>query len=31
MIGSAARYRTPVAFPGYLDIDAYATAHGHAL
>jgi hypothetical protein len=31
MIASAARYRTPVAFPDYLGVDAYATAHGHAL
>ncbi len=31
MIGSAARYVDPVAFPGYLDLDAYATAHHHAL
>jgi N6-L-threonylcarbamoyladenine synthase len=26
MIGSAARYARPVAFPGYLDVDAYAHA-----
>jgi N6-L-threonylcarbamoyladenine synthase len=26
MIGSAARWATPVAFPGYLGLDAYATA-----
>jgi N6-L-threonylcarbamoyladenine synthase len=26
MIGSAARWVEPVAFPGYLDLDAYATA-----
>jgi N6-L-threonylcarbamoyladenine synthase len=25
MIGSAARWVTPVAFPGYLGLDAYAT------
>jgi N6-L-threonylcarbamoyladenine synthase len=31
MIGSAARYVEPVAFPGYLHLDAYATAHHHAL
>jgi N6-L-threonylcarbamoyladenine synthase len=26
MIGSAARFVTPLAFPGYLALDAYATA-----
>ena len=31
MIGSAARYADPVAFPHYLELDAYATAHHHAL
>jgi N6-L-threonylcarbamoyladenine synthase len=31
MIASAARFAEPVAFPGYLDLDAYATAHSHAL
>jgi hypothetical protein len=31
MIGSAARYVQPVGFPDYLDLDAYATAHHHAL
>jgi N6-L-threonylcarbamoyladenine synthase len=31
MIGSAARYAEPVPFPAYLDLDAYATAHHHAL
>ncbi len=31
MIASAARYAEPVAYPGYLDVDAYATAHHHAL
>jgi N6-L-threonylcarbamoyladenine synthase len=31
MIASAARFADPVAFPGYLDLDAYATAHHHAL
>jgi N6-L-threonylcarbamoyladenine synthase len=31
MIASAARYVQPVDFPGYLDLDAYATAHHHAL
>ena len=31
MIASAARYADPVAYPGYLDVDAYATAHHHAL
>jgi N6-L-threonylcarbamoyladenine synthase len=31
MIASAARFVTPVEFPGYLDLDAYATAHHHAL
>ena len=31
MIASAARFVEPVAFPGYLDLDAYATAHHHAL
>jgi N6-L-threonylcarbamoyladenine synthase len=31
MIASAARFAEPVAFPDYLDIDAYATAHHHAL
>jgi N6-L-threonylcarbamoyladenine synthase len=31
MIASAARYAEPVAFPDYLELDAYATAHHHAL
>jgi N6-L-threonylcarbamoyladenine synthase len=31
MIGSAARYAPAVPFPDYLDLDAYATAHHHAL
>jgi len=31
MIGSAGRYAEPVSFPDYLDLDAYATAHHHAL
>jgi N6-L-threonylcarbamoyladenine synthase len=31
MIASAARFAEPVAFPGYLELDAYATAHHHAL
>jgi N6-L-threonylcarbamoyladenine synthase len=31
MIASAARYAEAVAFPGYLELDAYATAHHHAL
>jgi tRNA N6-adenosine threonylcarbamoyltransferase len=31
MIASAARYAPAVAFPGYLELDAYATAHHHAL
>jgi N6-L-threonylcarbamoyladenine synthase len=31
MIASAARYASAVPFPGYLDLDAYATAHHHAL
>jgi len=31
MIGSAARYAEPISFPDYLDLDAYATAHHHAL
>jgi N6-L-threonylcarbamoyladenine synthase len=31
MIGSAARYVQPVDFPDYLELDAYATAHHHAL
>jgi N6-L-threonylcarbamoyladenine synthase len=31
MIGSAARFADPVSFPDYLDLDAYATAHHHAL
>jgi N6-L-threonylcarbamoyladenine synthase len=31
MIASAARYADAVAFPDYLDLDAYATAHHHAL
>jgi N6-L-threonylcarbamoyladenine synthase len=31
MIGSAARWARPVPFPAYLDLDAYATAHHHAL
>ncbi len=31
MIASAARYAEPVTFPGYLELDAYATAHHHAL
>ena len=31
MIASAARYADAVAFPDYLELDAYATAHHHAL
>ena len=31
MIGSAARFADPLAFPDYLDLDAYVTAHHHAL
>jgi N6-L-threonylcarbamoyladenine synthase len=31
MIGSAARWATPSPFPDYLELDAYATAHHHAL
>jgi N6-L-threonylcarbamoyladenine synthase len=31
MIASAARYADPVPFPDYLELDAYATAHHHAL
>jgi N6-L-threonylcarbamoyladenine synthase len=31
MIASAARFRDATPFPGYLDLDAYATAHHHAL
>jgi len=31
MIASAARFAAPVAFPDYLDLDAYVTAHHHAL
>jgi N6-L-threonylcarbamoyladenine synthase len=31
MIASAARYADAVTFPGYLELDAYATAHHHAL
>ena len=31
MIASAARYVPATPFPGYLDLDAYATAHHHAL
>jgi N6-L-threonylcarbamoyladenine synthase len=31
MIASAARYVPATPFPGYLDFDAYATAHHHAL
>jgi N6-L-threonylcarbamoyladenine synthase len=31
MIASAARYADAVAFPHYLELDAYATAHHHAL
>jgi N6-L-threonylcarbamoyladenine synthase len=31
MIGSAARFADAVPFPAYLDLDAYATAHYHAL
>ncbi|MGZ8648753.1 MAG: tRNA (adenosine(37)-N6)-threonylcarbamoyltransferase complex transferase subunit TsaD [Solirubrobacteraceae bacterium] len=31
MIGSAARFGDPVPFPAYLELDAYATAHHHAL
>jgi N6-L-threonylcarbamoyladenine synthase len=31
MIASAARFADPVSFPDYLDLDAYATAHHHAL
>jgi tRNA N6-adenosine threonylcarbamoyltransferase len=31
MIASAARYAPPIPFPDYLELDAYATAHHHAL
>jgi N6-L-threonylcarbamoyladenine synthase len=31
MIASAARFVAPVSFPDYLALDAYATAHHHAL
>jgi N6-L-threonylcarbamoyladenine synthase len=31
MIASAARWTTTTPFPGYLELDAYATAHHHAL
>jgi N6-L-threonylcarbamoyladenine synthase len=31
MIASAARYAVPTPFPDYLELDAYATAHHHAL
>jgi N6-L-threonylcarbamoyladenine synthase len=31
MIGSAARYAAAIPFPAYLGLDAYATAHHHAL
>jgi N6-L-threonylcarbamoyladenine synthase len=31
MIASAARWATPTPFPDYLELDAYATAHHHAL
>ncbi len=31
MIASAARYAPAIGFPGYLDLDAYATARHHAL
>jgi N6-L-threonylcarbamoyladenine synthase len=31
MIASAARFTAATPFPGYLDLDAYATAHHHAL
>jgi N6-L-threonylcarbamoyladenine synthase len=31
MIASAARYAEPISFPDYLALDAYATAHHHAL
>jgi N6-L-threonylcarbamoyladenine synthase len=31
MIASAARYAEAVTFPDYLELDAYATAHHHAL
>jgi N6-L-threonylcarbamoyladenine synthase len=31
MIASAARYARPITFPHYLELDAYATAHHHAL
>ena len=31
MIASAARFAEPLAFPDYLDLDAYVTAHHHAL
>jgi hypothetical protein len=31
MIASAARDADALAFPDYLDLDAYATAHHHAL
>jgi N6-L-threonylcarbamoyladenine synthase len=31
MIGSAARFADAQPFPAYLDLDAYATAHHHAL
>jgi hypothetical protein len=30
MIGSAARWVDPIAFPGYLDLDAYATRRAAA-
>jgi N6-L-threonylcarbamoyladenine synthase len=31
MIASAARYTEPAPFPDYLELDAYATAHHHAV
>jgi hypothetical protein len=31
MIAAAARLVAPTPFPDYLDLDAYATAHRHAL
>jgi N6-L-threonylcarbamoyladenine synthase len=31
MIASAARWTRPIPFPDYLELDAYATAHHHAL
>jgi hypothetical protein len=31
MIASAARWIHPIPYPDYLELDAYATAHHHAL